>query len=77
MTIKQCKWIKDGKVTNVWIKNNGAEEWIEISGYNPFPFFTSTKFKTSKKVFEDWMIGNGYTKLIHMSEYHNTIIYNK
>lgn len=50
MTIKQAKWIKDGKITNVWIKSTNIEEWIEISGYNPFPFFGTTKFKTSKNV---------------------------
>lgn len=70
MTIKQTKWIKDGKITNVWIKSTNTEEWIEISGYNPFPFFGSTKFKTTKKVFENWMIENGFKKIIKLSEYH-------
>lgn len=70
MTIKQTKWIKDGKITNVWIKSTNTEEWIEISGYNPFPFFGSTKFKTRKKVFENWMIENGFKKIIKLSEYH-------
>ena len=69
ITIKQTKWVKGGKVTNVWIKSNGVEEWVEISGYNPFPFFGSTKFKTTKKVFEGWMIENGFNKIVNFSEY--------
>lgn len=71
MTIKQTKWIKDGKITNVWIKSTNTEEWIEISGYNPFPFFGTTKFKTSKNVFETWMKENGFRKIIKISDYHS------
>lgn len=74
MTIKQTKWInKDGKITNVWIKSNKTEEWIEISGYNPFPFFGTTKFKTTKNIFETWMYKNGFKKIINVSEYHSMI----
>lgn len=69
ITIKQTKWIKGGKVTNVWIKSDGVDEWVEISGYNPFPFFGSTKFKTTKKVFEDWMTQNGFIKSCKITEY--------
>lgn len=69
ITIKQTKWTKGGKVTNVWIKSNGIDEWVEISGYNPFPFFGSTKFKTTKKIFEDWMIQNGFVKVAKITEY--------
>lgn len=48
MTIKQAKWIKDGKITNVWIKSTNIEEWIEISGYNPFPFLEQQNLKRPK-----------------------------
>lgn len=71
MTVKQTKWIKDGKITNVWIKSTNIEEWIEISGYNPFPFFGTTKFKTSKNVFETWMKENGFRKITNISDYHS------
>lgn len=73
MTIKQTKWIKDGKVTNVWVKSTNTEEWVEISGYNPFPFYADTKFKTSKKVFENWMKENGYTPIYKVTRYHSVI----
>lgn len=69
LTIKQTRWIKDGKITNVWIKSDGVTEWVEITGFNPFPFFSSTIFKTTKKVFEDWMTENGFTKIGKITEY--------
>lgn len=73
MTIKQTKWIKDGKITNVWVKSTDAEEWVEISGYNPFPFYGNTKFKTSRQIFENWMLENGYTPIHRITEYHSVI----
>lgn len=64
---KIYKWKSpEGKITSVLVITDliGKEkEKIRITGYNPFPFFSNTYFHTSRKVFEDWMLKNGYTKL--------------
>ena len=78
--IKQYKWVKTNdpkKVVNVWVHNeievkqdgcvSSVKSYINISGYNTFPFFGSTEFKTTYKVFSEWMKENGYEPMIKMS----------
>ncbi len=43
------------------------KSYVTISGYNPFPFFGNTEFKTSYKIFSEWMKKNGYEPVINVS----------
>ena len=54
--------------TKVFVKSNGKEKWIEIKGFNPFPFKRESKLYTSKKVFNDWMITQGFEKEFYITD---------
>lgn len=75
-TIKQYRWVKSDdpkKIVNVWVHKEDnyddleLKSYVTISGYNPFPFFGYTEFKTTYKVFSEWMKENGYVPMINTS----------
>lgn len=79
-TIKQYRWVKSDdpkKIVNVWVHREDElddlsnlmlrKSYVTISGYNPFPFFGNTEFKTSYKIFSEWMKKNGYEPVINVS----------
>lgn len=74
---KQVRWAKDFNITYVNIEteieissNEIIDEWIFITGYNPFPFMG--ELHTSKSIFEKWMLENGFKKIY--KEYHETSV---
>lgn len=79
-TVKLYKWVKVNdpkKIVNVWVHKEkdfndndrlvSEKSYITISGYNPFPFFGYTEFKTTYIIFSKWMKENGYEPMMKIS----------